>query len=528
MTRAYQLSRQAAPYDRTAAEIAASVTPVDYGYPPGDVRRYGAVGDGSTNDRTALQNALSSNDEVVFPLVKTYKFTTALHLKSNQTITAVAGAEIILGSGVTTEYMLRGANVSNVTISGLKITGNGAAGLSSCYLTSCTDVLFDNCTITKAGSMAIYVSACSRVTVRSCDLSQNYFYAVEDRDGTGNSYIGNRCYSNGATGVASSSGGRGINLWRCVGNYVAGNRFASNTEYGFRLYSEAADVTQNYGNRIVGNHFQDNTSADLVLYDESLAGTLVKQNVVADNIAQRSTNPTLGVSFLLHGGDNTIANCHVYKSGTIGTFVAFNFYYALRNKVVNCSATNTADALGFSNATDCVVEGFLGKTVATVAGTGGFVGSGNTLSNSKFYHGGGGGSDVGIVHYNATGRNYIFNVELDAFSTGIYIGTEAVTIRDCKTTNSTTVGFRKDSDAQAGQEIIGNVWDSTNPALIQYLERRAAGTAVLYASAAPTIRTWAVGDICWNTGTAAAGVPGWVCTTAGTPGTWKAMAAVAA
>jgi hypothetical protein len=39
--------------------------------------------------------------------------------------------------------------------------------------------------------------------------------------------------------------------------------------------------------------------------------------------------------------------------------------------------------------------------------------------------------------------------------------------------------------------------------------------------------TWARGDIAWNLSVVAGGSPGWVCTTAGTPGTWKAMAAVA-
>ena len=52
-------------HPRTAAEIAASVTPTDYNYLPGDVRRYGAVGDGSTDDTTALQNALNSGERVI-------------------------------------------------------------------------------------------------------------------------------------------------------------------------------------------------------------------------------------------------------------------------------------------------------------------------------------------------------------------------------------------------------------------------------------------------------------------------------
>ena len=51
---------------------------------------------------------------------------------------------------------------------------------------------------------------------------------------------------------------------------------------------------------------------------------------------------------------------------------------------------------------------------------------------------------------------------------------------------------------------------------------------VTHSTAAPSAGAWRVGDICWNTAPAAGGTPGWVCTTAGTSGTWKAMAAVAA
>lgn len=44
-------------YDQTDAEIAAGVTPTNYAYPPGDVRRYGAVLDGTTDDTDAFQAA---------------------------------------------------------------------------------------------------------------------------------------------------------------------------------------------------------------------------------------------------------------------------------------------------------------------------------------------------------------------------------------------------------------------------------------------------------------------------------------
>jgi hypothetical protein len=49
-----------------------------------------------------------------------------------------------------------------------------------------------------------------------------------------------------------------------------------------------------------------------------------------------------------------------------------------------------------------------------------------------------------------------------------------------------------------------------------------------YASGSPVSNTWAVGDIMWNTVPAAGGNIGWVCTTAGTPGTWKTFGAISA
>jgi len=49
-----------------------------------------------------------------------------------------------------------------------------------------------------------------------------------------------------------------------------------------------------------------------------------------------------------------------------------------------------------------------------------------------------------------------------------------------------------------------------------------------YGATAPVVGTWKRGDIVWNTTPSAAGVPGWVCVTAGTPGTWKTWGAISA
>lgn len=51
--------------------------------------------------------------------------------------------------------------------------------------------------------------------------------------------------------------------------------------------------------------------------------------------------------------------------------------------------------------------------------------------------------------------------------------------------------------------------------------------SVHYGTALPTVGTWQQGDIVWKTNSASGSNPGWVCTVAGTPGTWSAMANLA-
>jgi hypothetical protein len=54
------------------------------------------------------------------------------------------------------------------------------------------------------------------------------------------------------------------------------------------------------------------------------------------------------------------------------------------------------------------------------------------------------------------------------------------------------------------------------------------GLRQMWFNAAPSVGTWLVGDIVWNTSASAGGFVGWVCTTAGTPGTWKTFGAISA
>lgn len=89
--------------------------------------------------------------------------------------------------------------------------------------------------------------------------------------------------------------------------------------------------------------------------------------------------------------------------------------------------------------------------------------------------------------------------------------------------------LRSVSDSVTVKAIAANTWVIVNQdGRTIHPRNYGTPTRVIWNNAAPTTDTWARGDIVWNTAPSAGGTPGWVCVTAGTPGTWKAMANVAA
>jgi hypothetical protein len=65
-------------------------------------------------------------------------------------------------------------------------------------------------------------------------------------------------------------------------------------------------------------------------------------------------------------------------------------------------------------------------------------------------------------------------------------------------------------------------WDGTNSNDMLLRIRR----KIHHGSAAPTTGTWERGDIFFDSSPTSGGKIGWVCTTAGTPGTWKAWGVI--
>lgn len=177
-------------YERTAAEIAAAITPTAYKFAPGDVRRYGAVANGSTNDSAAIQAAINvqasgGTDVILAP--GTSALSTGLTFGGNLKIRGHGNkTSILLVTSGTAISVLRAANTSafndgvvledfGIILANAADIGVNLTSVSRCDMRSVriwgdsaqvavrgTGVLFD------AGTASCYANSLNDCDIRNC------------------------------------------------------------------------------------------------------------------------------------------------------------------------------------------------------------------------------------------------------------------------------------------------------------------------------------------------------------------------
>lgn len=104
-------------YPRTAAEISAGVTPKNFSFEPGNVKRYGAVGDGGADDTTAIQDAIDVAEinfgRVWLPAASNYYLITATLIIAKQIRFVGAGRWNSIIKGSVSGPLIRVTNPAN-------------------------------------------------------------------------------------------------------------------------------------------------------------------------------------------------------------------------------------------------------------------------------------------------------------------------------------------------------------------------------------------------------------------------------
>lgn len=155
-----QASVGAALWPRSAAEIAAGVTPTALNWYYGWVQRYGAVGDGATDDSTAFANAalVCGTYPMTIPYTSTgYKVTTPFVLPANasmiglgrpQLFATVNGTHICSATGVTGSISIQGIRFLGTSASTVPLSGFGgfvAGNTGLVTVTTCSNVRITDC-----------------------------------------------------------------------------------------------------------------------------------------------------------------------------------------------------------------------------------------------------------------------------------------------------------------------------------------------------------------------------------------------
>jgi hypothetical protein len=162
------------------------------------------------------------------------------------------------------------------------------------------------------------------------------------------------------------------------------------------------------------------------------------------------------------------------------------------------------------------------------------------------------GGSVSVTELNLVGNNVtisgtatsgglrasdVANIRVDVYRDNLntVVDTSSDNYYSVNTTTTGTAVFVKDyvySPAGANPAPNGTLADFTLPYKVWEFNNnkrqdQRGGKIHLYGTAFPVTGTWAVGDIMWNTNPVAGGTIGWVCTTAGTSGTWKTFGTIA-
>lgn len=530
------------------------------------VTAYGAVGDGTTDDTTAVQAALTastSSTTIVLPAGKTF-LVGPITIASGRLLSD--GGVLKLKASTESNANLLTVTGNNVTLDGLVIDGNSAGQTNAIIgirAVSVSGLTIKNCRITDMTKDAIRISgACDDLTIRDnhvsglamtaagisvlasgsrMSVSRNRVsvttgQAVLIHSETapliyGLDVIGNIIDSAGQiplevfdaetvviSGNAIIAGNRGISLARVDNVSITGNTVKNQTTYAVELSSACDGVTIS-GNTVLNcARFIEASSVTALSVTGNVAiGTGLSGTVASSAYLRINTGSNIVIA------NNVIADWAYLTNGIrIGVGSAPVGVSIVNNRFLVNNANTSLTALNVAQATNVTVQGNQAYlTRAFVAGD----------ANARI---------MSVTQGSCTGvqfRNNVIEVTGDtsAATSVVGIGTgfaAASTLAKSCIVGNQVVGapnaFRADVTSAdfviSGNDGSGSTteWANINAAvIIRSTARVTEGTT------APASGTWRRGDICWNTTPSAAGVPGWMCTSAGTPGTWKAMANLA-
>ena len=305
-----------------------------------NVKQAGATGDGTTNDATFIQVAITACATLSAPLIfpsGNYRLLTYVTIPSNSTLVGENGAQIYLDPAVTlgasiggTARAIYASTAVNISISGIRFYSikTGLTKAVTMCLNAVTKLTIDRCTFENMGDVTYYCQGLIVYNSTDVRVTRSKFY---NNSGDGlafsNSVINyhvseNEFNLNGDWGFAlvvgcnngtvsnnyilnNTSTGTGVD--RCSNVEFSGNIINSN-EHGIRIAEFAVSAEKNSHITIVGNNITNVQVAGVSI--ESMKAAYGQYTVIG-NAIEGSTNQGIRVIDAEVGTivGNTIYSC---------------------------------------------------------------------------------------------------------------------------------------------------------------------------------------------------------------------------
>lgn len=254
-----------------------------------NVKAFGAKGDGTTDDRAAIQSAINTGGEIYFP-PGTYRVSSTLTLVDGVTLKGAGRGVVTIQKDNYNGAAITGTDVDSVEISDLSIvgpgqwTGTGNKGIVIAVASQelCTTIAIRRVTISACNDICLYMGTCSFV-----------------------SYDNVRCRDYGFCGIFID-GGDGHSLQACSTRMgLVGYLINQTAGYGPTTATLTACYAEQHGQGIV--------------FKGAVACAAIGCGVEAAINYDATYN---GTNWIIDGGDNVaLYNC-LSRNDTIGAVIA--------------------------------------------------------------------------------------------------------------------------------------------------------------------------------------------------------------
>lgn len=457
---------------------------------------YGAVGDGTTDDTTAIQDCIDNNNFVFFP-EGTYK-TSEITLHSNLKI--IGNNAIIKGVYESGSRVFSGDEITNVIIDNMKFRGNGysssLSAIMNCFtlhFDDCSNIEITNCELYDTQDRGvIYFSDCHDIRVYNCDIHDYPYSGTIFMTGCHDCwYENNHIYNFGSTAEPNTYG-------MSMSGYMSGY---TNESYNMFVCNNIIETPL-----CIWEGIDAHGVRDYVVSGNTIKGTKTPI-VITSAITPSGYGNARGViaNNIIYGGDDSGTGIQIYNGDCVDII----------NNIIEhcCKGTGEADGVGIDIRTtknikicnntikDCGRNDTTNQTgVIYLQGVNGFTVSDNLIINNYVKASGGCAIKFEVSFYNGNiANNKIVN------SGSYFIGG--------------TDGFTPTNEI-TNVKTHNNVCDTYTSYYSNYIEvERVTGVTNLYEGQ--------IGDIVLNIAPSSGNPIGWICTTSRTtssPAVWTALA----